>query len=100
MVYMVIILVVSIRWILPRVTKEFLGVSYGIAVFLLIADSLFKRLHYLSLTAFELIAFILAFTWILLLLQHIERLTHEMEQVFEVRIVDNASQDQPNDGEQ
>lgn len=69
LVYLFIILIVSIRWLLPSIGKGFLNLSYAIGGGLIIAVILFQGVGYLSLTAFEIIAFILAFTWLLLLLQ-------------------------------
>lgn len=71
LVYMIIILIIGIKWLLPHVTKEFLTISYGIALILVVADFLFLKVGYFSLTAFEMIAFILALWWILLLLQNL-----------------------------
>ena len=65
LVYLIIILIIGIRWLLPEVGKRFLALSYGMCVGLVIIDLMFKPLHIISLTAFELIAFILAFGWIL-----------------------------------
>lgn len=75
LVTLVIILIIGIRWLLPQVTKQFLVVSYTIAVCLVLSNILFENVGYFSLTVFELIAFGLAFCWILLLLQQINRLT-------------------------
>lgn len=69
LVYLFIILIVSIRWLVPDVPKEFLRYSYVIGGILGVSVFLFLGVWYLSLTAFELIAFILAFSWLLMLLQ-------------------------------
>lgn len=76
LVYSILILIIAIYWLLPNVTKEFLGISYAIAGVLLVCDILFQKVGYLSLTAFEMVAFILAFAWILLLLQNLLQLLH------------------------
>ncbi|NKC67919.1 DUF998 domain-containing protein [Vagococcus fluvialis] len=86
LVYLIVILIVSIRWILPKVTKEFLTISYGIAAVLVACNFLFQNIGYLSLTVFELLAFGLALSWILLLLQHIQQLAHLTNAVYEIRI--------------
>ena len=86
LVYLIVILIISIRWILPKVTREFLIISYGIAAFLIACNFLFQTVGYLSLTVFELIAFGLAFSWILLLLQHIQQLAHLTNAVYEISI--------------
>lgn len=87
LVYLVIILIFSVRWLLPNVTREFLFISYGIGATLFICNLLFANVHYLSLTAFELIAFILAFSWIILLLQHLQKLTERDELTFAVSLM-------------
>ncbi|WP_314061955.1 DUF998 domain-containing protein [uncultured Vagococcus sp.] len=86
LVYLVIILIFSIRWLLPQVTREFLFISYGIGGVLFICNILFSNIHYLSLTAFELIAFIMAFSWILLLLQNLQKLSTQHELSFDIAI--------------
>jgi len=86
LVFLIVILIIGIKWLLPKVTKEFLVFSYSIAITLVIADILFQHIGYLSLTAFELIAFVLAFSWILLLLQHIQKLTNPTDSVYEIDI--------------
>ncbi|OFI47952.1 DUF998 domain-containing protein [Floricoccus penangensis] len=75
LVYMIVIMIIGLRWLLPNVKKEFLTISYGIAALLVVANVLFQNVGYLSLTAFELIAFILAFAWILLLFQNLQSLS-------------------------
>ncbi|WP_071131816.1 hypothetical protein [Enterococcus timonensis] len=85
LVYMIILLIIGIYWLLPNVTREFLGVSYGIAAVLILGDILFQVFHYLSLTAFEMIAFALAFSWIILLLQNLLKLM-EHPKTFEIQL--------------
>lgn len=86
LVLLIVILIIGIKWLLPKVTKEFLFISYGIAATLIVANFLFQRVGYLSLTVFELIAFGLAFSWILLLLQHIQKLTNLSKVEYEIEI--------------
>lgn len=69
LVYLFIILIVLIRWLLPNVNKEFLKLSYAVGVLLVLSVILFQGIHYLSLTAFEIVAFVLAFSWLLILLK-------------------------------
>ncbi|MFK4567969.1 AbrB/MazE/SpoVT family DNA-binding domain-containing protein [Enterococcus sp. UD-01] len=86
LVYMIILLIVAIKWLLPKVTKEFLSISYLIGAILFVANLLFSAVGYLSLTAFELIAFFLAFSWILLLLQHLQKLAANTGTVYPVTL--------------
>ncbi|VDG19517.1 hypothetical protein [Lactobacillus sp. CBA3605] [Lactiplantibacillus mudanjiangensis] len=77
LVYLIIGLIVGVRWLLPQVTKDFLYLSYGVGVALVIAEILFQIVGYFSLTAFEIVAFVLAFGWLLMLLERIENLIDE-----------------------
>lgn len=86
LVYLFIILIVAIRWLLPSVTKQFLNLSYGIGLGLIVAEVLFEGVHYLSLTAFEIIAFVLAFSWLLLLLQRLVNIVMNTGQELRVHI--------------
>lgn len=86
LVYLLLILIVTARWILPEVTKGFLRVSYIIGGVMAVDYIVFEAFTYLSLTAFELIAFILAFAWVLLLLQYIENLVKNNVEIFPVKI--------------
>ncbi len=86
LVLLIVILIIGIKWLLPKVTREFLMISYGIAGALIVVNFLFQQIGYLSLTVFELIAFGLAFSWILLLLQHINKLTEFSNTEYEIEI--------------
>lgn len=86
LVYIMLILIVAIRWILPEVTRQFLITSYVIGAVMGAEYIIFKLTDYLSLTAFELIEFALSFSWLLLLLQNIENLAQYGEQLFLVKI--------------
>ncbi|WP_251574132.1 DUF998 domain-containing protein [Limosilactobacillus agrestimuris] len=91
LVYIMLILIVAIRWILPEVTKQFLTISYVIGAVMGAEYIIFKLANYLSLTAFELIEFALSFSWLLLLLQNIENLAQYGEQLFLVKIRDDST---------
>ncbi|MDH6603754.1 putative membrane protein [Bacilli bacterium PM5-9] len=86
LVYLVIIMIVGIKWLLPNTSKNFLITSYLIGATLLIAAILFQPVGYLSLTAFEIISFVLAFSWILLLLQDLQKLVQTGKEVYELDI--------------
>ena len=86
LVYLIIILIIGIRWLLPEVGKRFLALSYGMCVGLVIIDLMFKPLHIISLTAFELIAFILAFGWILILFDTMIGIVENEDDKYDVKI--------------
>ena len=86
LVYLIIILIIGIRWLLPEVGKRFLALSYGMCVGLVIIDLMFKPLHIISLTAFELIAFILAFGWILILFDTMIGIIEDEDDKYNVKI--------------
>lgn len=74
LIYCVLALIIGVRWLLPQITKEFLYLSYGVGAALAVAEVLFRGIGYLSLTAFEMLAFVMAFGWLLMLLDRIESL--------------------------
>lgn len=76
LVYTVIAMIIGIKWLIPQVTREFLFISLGIGATLFVVTLLFVNGIYMTLTGFEIIAFLLAFSWLMLLLQHLERKTH------------------------
>ncbi|MBB1079691.1 DUF998 domain-containing protein [Limosilactobacillus sp. STM2_1] len=86
LVYIMLILIIVVRWVLPEVTKQFLTVSYVIGVVMGAEYIVFKLTDYLSLTAFELFEFGLAFSWLLLLLQNIENLAQFGQNLFVIKI--------------
>ena len=86
LVYLIIILIVGVRWLLPEVGKRFLALSYGMCVGLVVIDLMFKPLHIISLTAFELIAFILAFGWILILFDTMIGIVEDEDDKYDVKI--------------
>ncbi|WP_137596718.1 DUF998 domain-containing protein [Paucilactobacillus kaifaensis] len=86
LIYFIIILIVGIKWLLPQANRDFLITSYIIGGVLVLTDILFQFVGYLSLTAFELIGFILAFGWILLLFQLIQHLISAQTRIFEAKI--------------
>ncbi|GAF40953.1 ykiI protein [Agrilactobacillus composti DSM 18527 = JCM 14202] len=69
--------VILIRWLLPKgaSSRQFQIISDVIVALLLVDFILFKYVGYFSLTAFQLVAFDLAFSWILLLLSTLRRLS-------------------------
>lgn len=83
MVYSILLLIIGIRWLLPNVSKEFLIASYIIGGFLFVCEIAFQVIGYLSLTAFEIIAFVAAFGWVILLFQKIRELIDGREVVVE-----------------
>ena len=74
LVFIIIALIISVKWLLPNVTRDFPVMSYVIGGMLVGLQVAFEVVHYLSLTAFEMSAFLLAFTWLIRLINHLERL--------------------------
>ncbi|MGX7243747.1 DUF998 domain-containing protein [Enterococcus quebecensis] len=86
LVYLIVVLILGIKWLLPKVSKEFLTISYLIAVTLVAVVVLFQVVGYLSLTVFELLAFMLAFSWIVLLLQNLQKMAQNINNTFQVNV--------------
>ncbi|EJF00646.1 DUF998 domain-containing protein [Liquorilactobacillus mali] len=74
LIYFVLILIIGIRWLLPAITKEFIFLSYAVGISLIVSELLFSVVGYFSLTAFEIISFMLSFGWLLLVFNYIEGL--------------------------
>lgn len=84
--YLVLLMIVGIRWMLPKITREFLGFSYIIGGILVAVSIAFKPIGYLSLTGYELLAFISVFGWVLILFQQLQALTQPEGLKFTVRV--------------
>lgn len=87
LVYLFILMIITLRWLLPEVGKSFLKFSYGVGAALLVCVFLFQGVNYLSLTAFELFAFVLAFTWLLMLLRILVNMVMRVGKVYDVELV-------------
>jgi hypothetical membrane protein len=88
MVYTMLILVVVIRWtMVPIMNKTFLTLSYIIGAAMAVSFIAFKFIHYLSLTAFEMLAFGLALSWVLLLFQLIGTVVQRDVRLFDIELV-------------
>lgn len=86
LVAFILLIIIGIRWLLPGITKEFLLTAYGFAGLLALSEILFQWVHYLSLTAFEIISFGLAFGWLILLMQNLNNLYLENAEIFTIEI--------------
>lgn len=89
LVYLIIILIITVRWLLPGVSKDFLKLSYIIGGILGLVTVLFLPVGYFSLTAFELIAFTLAFSWLFLLFKDIERIIEHASGHYPIQITND-----------
>ncbi len=83
---LVLILIIGLKWLLPNATREFLLTAYGFAGLLALSEILFQTVHYLSLTAFEIISFSLSFGLLILLMQNLNTLYIENAEIFTVEI--------------
>lgn len=86
MIRVLIIIVLSVSFLLPESPKRFRQLSYITAGILVISTLLFQVVGYLSLTAYELIDFILVFGWLILLLQQLQQLTGTTDNSLQVRV--------------
>ncbi|WP_367342707.1 DUF998 domain-containing protein [Limosilactobacillus sp.] len=97
LVYFILIMILFIDRLLPECTPQFRRLSYVMGGVMAADYIVFKVTNYLSLTAFELLAFALALSWILLLFQNIEAITEYGENIFPLKIVvgEEKSKDSP-----
>jgi hypothetical membrane protein len=66
------VLIIGLPAIVPRLSGAFYRTSYVFAVVLVVLFGLFAEVHYFSLTAFELSAFLTCFSWMYLFLKTID----------------------------
>lgn len=76
LVIAVLLMIIGIKWLMPKITKEFLLTSYGVGLLLVLVTYFYLNGTLFSLTGFEIVAFFLAFSWLMLLFQSLEKLTH------------------------
>jgi type IV secretory pathway VirB3-like protein len=68
------IIIIGLKKILPFIDPTFLANSYFTLLIIAICYYLFAKVHYLNLTAFELIAFGITFAWLVLFVRKITSL--------------------------
>ncbi|WP_054749251.1 DUF998 domain-containing protein [Lacticaseibacillus thailandensis] len=86
LIILLAVLIVGIRWLLPQVSREFLWVSYLVAIILLTLNFGFRLFGYPSLTSFEIQAFTVAFGWLLLLFSRLRALAIQDRWQWDVHI--------------
>ncbi|MCQ2570170.1 MAG: DUF998 domain-containing protein [Limosilactobacillus sp.] len=74
LVYGLLLIIIVIRWSMPMLGHQFIHLSDAIGGVMAIEYIGFQYIHYLSLTAFELLSFGLALAWILVFFQNLESL--------------------------
>lgn len=62
----------TLRWLVPTLPTEFYVTSYVFGASLVVATVLFKWVGYLTLTAYELVAFGVSFVWLILFLRNLQ----------------------------
>ncbi|MCL2676699.1 MAG: DUF998 domain-containing protein [Streptococcaceae bacterium] len=73
-VIITLLLISFLKFLLPQVSKEFVVLSTVVLVALVAGIILFMKLHYLSLTVFEMFAFALIFMWMVLLMDVLQEI--------------------------
>ncbi|WP_048000570.1 DUF998 domain-containing protein [Lactiplantibacillus herbarum] len=86
LVTLLVLLIIGVRWLLPAVTKDFLWLSYGAGVVLLLLNFGFRWLRFPSLTAFEIQAFGISFGWLLMLFARLQTLVNEDPELLTIQL--------------
>ncbi|MGL4382232.1 MAG: hypothetical protein ACRCTA_00770 [Bacilli bacterium] len=86
LVFLIILLILTLKWAIPTISKEFMRFSYLIISLLIISIFLFLGIGYLSLTAFELVAFLLSFSWILMLLSNLQTMVYHSNVKYQIKL--------------
>ena len=73
MVVLMLVIILLQKYLVPNISKEFLILSYTFAGSMVALIVLFMGVHYISLTAFEILGYGLGFTWLILCLQNLKQ---------------------------
>ena len=87
------VLVIRVRRFVPGATVEFTSLGYAFLVVIAVAASLYFPFGYYNLTAVELIAGLLIFTWLIVLVRTLA--AHESDDVSELLQTSNDKTDVP-----
>nr|WP_237671029.1 hypothetical protein [Lactococcus lactis] len=77
LVAVVLIMIIFLKWLVPNISKEFLALSWTALIALILSAIAFMGIHYLSLTVFEIIAFAIAFTWLVMFINSLRGIIQE-----------------------
>jgi hypothetical protein len=93
LVTLLVLLIVGVRWLLPAITKDFLWLSYGVGILLLLLNFGFRWFNYPSLTAFEIQAFALSFGWLLMLFSRLQALVNEDPELLTIQLEQDSKRE-------
>lgn len=79
--------ILGIRWFLPLIDKSVYQVSYIIVGLLALSYVLWHFVHYLTLTAFEILSFSLSFAWLMLLINSLLNVLWNEKKVYKVTVI-------------
>ena len=86
LVILVVVMIGGHRLFLPKVRQEFSRLSYIVGGALVLLTLLHMLGTYITLTAFEILSFILAFLWLLMLIQNLEFLLNPPTRTYNLEI--------------
>ncbi len=78
--------ILGIRWFLPKANKNIYAISYTIVILLVLSYILWHPIHYLTLTAFEILSFSLSFAWLMLLINNLLGMLWNEKKIYKVTI--------------
>lgn len=74
------------RFLIPNVTRTFKYTSYGVSLILASFSMLDMFGDYITLTAFEIISFLIAFMWLIVLFDFLNHIIHPQAMTIEIDI--------------
>ncbi len=90
MVVLMLVIILLQKYLVPNISKEFLILSYTFAGSMVALIILFMGVHYISLTAFEILGYGLGFTWLILCLQNL-KLTLTPPTTYDIKFIRDES---------
>lgn len=88
LVAVVLIMIIFLKWLVPTISKEFLALSWTALIALFLSAVAFMGIHYLSLTVFEIIAFAIAFTWLVMFINSLRGIIQKGNE-WQVKLLQN-----------
>lgn len=71
MVVLFVILILALPWLVPTFSRAFFTFSYSLMAAIIFCEVLFNFVGYLNLTGFEIIAFTIVFSWLIVFIRQI-----------------------------
>lgn len=77
MVFLFLFLIGGLQFLVPMFSRAFFAVSYALLIAVLLSTYLFMGISYFNLTGYEIICFIILFTWLVMFVRQVAASLHD-----------------------